>query len=200
MTLTKILAAAVAALSLAGAAQADALYTSSAFGSMASPQTNAWCSSCGGSYTVLNPFTLSQASVLTGAETAIQSDYGSNWNVTVSIWDGTHSSVLDTAVFAPANYSTSYVGNDVSALSLVLPSWNLAAGSYYISFYDPNALGVPGYATGGDLQYQLGAGGVGEAGAYQISGVSAVLEVSELSLMLAGLAFVGGAALRRKKA
>ena len=66
------------------------------------------------------------------------------------------------------------------------PPQDLAAGSYWISFYDPTNFAVPGYSTGGDLQYQIGAGDHGQAGAYQITGVAAVPEASELSLMLAG--------------
>ena len=199
MSLTKYVAAAVAALSFAGAAHADALYTSSAYGSIANTPDINWCSSCGGQYQVLNPFSLSQSSVVTGLDIGATAWYGMNWNLTVQVWDSTHTNVLDTATFASGSYTTNVLNANVNELTFTLPSWNLAAGNYYVSVVDPTDFAIASYNnTGTDFQYQIGIGQHDTSGAYVVSGVSAVPEGSELSLMLAGLALVGTAVRRRR--
>ncbi|HEY8974934.1 MAG TPA: hypothetical protein VIN75_11990 [Burkholderiaceae bacterium] len=199
MSLTKYVAAAVAALSFAGAAHADALYTSSAYGSIANTPDINWCSSCGGQYQVLNPFSLSQSSVVTGLDIGATAWYGMNWNLTVQVWDSTHTNVLDTATFASGSYTTNVLNANVNELTFTLPSWNLAAGNYYVSVVDPTDFAIASYNnTGTDFQYQIGIGQHDTSGAYVVSGVSAVPEGSELSLMLGGLALVGTAVRRRR--
>ena len=205
LSMNQSLAALAATLSLTGAAHADVLYTSSGYATIASPSVNAWCSSCDGSYVVLNPFSLAGASVVTGAEAAAQADWGSDWNITVQVWDSTQTHVLDSATFANGSYGLASVGGDVDDLTFALPSWKLAAGNYFVSFYDPANLAVPGYATGGDSQFQNDSrsgtsDALGTAGAYRLTGVPAVPETSGLALMLAGLALVGVAARRRRQA
>lgn len=180
-----------------GAAHADsAVYTSAAFSNMTSPAVD-WCSECGGGQQIVDAFSLSSATVLGGATTAIESDYGSNWNITVSLYDSSFH-VMDSTTFAWGSYSVNYLGNSVDEVKFTLPDWSVGAGNYFIGFTDYN-LGAPGYHVGDtELQYNLQyQDSPGTSAALQLT--SSVPEGSSLAFMLAGLGAVA-AGLRRRRA
>ncbi len=188
---------AAVAFALAGTANAGVVFTSSAYGLMGSDPIVSWCSTCGdkGDYTVLNPFSLSSVTVLSAVDVGVTAAYGKDWNVEVSIWSADRSQVLQTAHFANGSYTARHAGSVVDDLRFQLPSWNLGAGDYWISFKDDAKLSVAAYVTDApDYQYQVYPGGeyyLGTEGAYRIEGVSAVPESGTLALTLAGLGVLG---------
>lgn len=188
-----------ACVAFAGSAHAAAtpVYTSTAFSNITHPTINAWCSECGGTQKIVDAFQLSSATTLGGANTAIQSNYGANWHITVSLYDSSFT-VIDSATFAPGSYSLTGLANNVSEVKFDLPDWSVGAGNYFIGFSDVN-LGAPGYAVDGpELQYNLASrSSVGTSAALQLT--SAVPEGTNLALMLAGLGALG-VALRRRRA
>ena len=192
--------AAALALSLAASAHAGVVYTSSEWSDLAAPASAGWCSGCGSAplVTTLNPFSLSSDLSLTAVDIGVLHGAtvppGTILDVTVSVWNSDHSQVLDTTTFAPGAYGVTSVDARADDLSVALPSWNLDAGEYWISFTGPG-VGVLGYATTGtDFQYDLSPGhdvDLHTSGAYELDGVPeapAVPENSSMALMLAALA------------
>ena len=185
---------------VATSAQANIAYTSPDFSNAANPVTNAWCSSCGSSYSVSDVFTLGANGTLTGVDFAVQSSYGSNWNIQLGVWDMSLSTQYFGITLAPADYSIAQLGNDVAMISASFAGPSLAAGSYRMSWYDPVNLGVPGYALGTSLIQTQGSthNGLEQGAAFQVySMTAAVPEPETYALMLAGLVAVGAVVRRR---
>lgn len=196
-----IVVAALFGAVVATSAQADIGYTSPDFANAANPVSNAWCSSCGGNWSVSDIFTLAMNATLSGADFAVQASYGSNWHIEVSVWD----TALATQYFGtltPADYTVAELGNDVAMISASFADPDLAAGSYRMSWYDAANMGVPGYANGTILlQVQGGDQYARDQGAaFQVNTVGAVPEPETCALMLAGLFAVGAVARRRSAA
>jgi len=127
------------------------------------PVTNAWCSSCSGTFQVFDTFSLGSNSTIGSISFDVQTNYFFPANVTVSIWtinlDGTPGSSLFSQTFAPLDFAS--IQNTVNNTSIVtvLPiGLSLTAGTYDISFFNPSNLGVPGYSGGSGLLYQQGIG------------------------------------------
>ncbi|MBY0556295.1 MAG: PEP-CTERM sorting domain-containing protein [Burkholderiaceae bacterium] len=183
----------------------SALYISPDFAQAAMPALNAWCSSCAGLQIIGDRFTLSARSQLTSTEFAIKSNYGSQWQIHIAIFDTQlHQLALSTAL--PGTYSVTALGNEVALVHAPLPSLTLEAGDYYVAWWDDRAMGITGYTAGGShTQYNLSQhtelGNYGAAfrisGVIDLGGVSSVAEPASGAMLLAGLALLGGAARRR---
>ncbi|HAT30875.1 MAG TPA: hypothetical protein DCW29_08510 [Janthinobacterium sp.] len=186
---------AVVLFASSSAAMADtALYVSSDYANAVHPEQNAWCSTCGDGQIIGDRFTLSLASTVKSTDFAIQSDYGSNWNIHIGIYSaGLQQIAVNT--FAPGSYALSPLDNNVSMVHVNLPSLSLGAGTYYMSWYDDYAMGVPGYTAGGsssEFNFKAGLPIGGYGAAFRVGGsVSAVPEPESYAMLLAGLGLLG---------
>lgn len=168
------------------------------------PEVNAWCSSCFGDYRVFDLFTLGADGVVRGITFAVQTGYFFPTDVTVSIHgleDGLPDAALFSQVFAAADLITEETAFDTTLVT-VAPAggWALAAGTYYISFFNPENLGVPGYANPGGQLYQEGGSGFIEdqSAAFRLLSDPVTPVPAPMSLALLGLGLVGLAAARRR--
>jgi len=192
----------IIAISLAcpvGVTKADVLYTSSAFAYANNPNLNSWCSSCNGTYHVYDLFTLSTNSTVTGTNFAVQSSYGPPDRVIdITIWDSSLTNLLYAETVS--SYGRVELGNDVAMISSTISGINLDAGSYYMGWYDPVAMGIPGYigdGSGSMFQSDGGSGSGDYVAAFQVIGV--VPEPETYAMLLVGLGLIGFVARRRKE-
>jgi hypothetical protein len=170
----------------------SALYISADYTHAATPALNAWCSSCDDLQIIGDRFTLDSSSALTSTDFAIKSNYGSQWQIHIGIYD-TQLRLLALGTALPGSYSYLPIGNEVALVHAPLPAVTLAAGSYYIAWWDDHALGITGYTAGGSTsQYnfsqQKEIGGYGAA--FRINGIhhtSAVPEPASYAMLLAAL-------------
>lgn len=167
------------------------------------PVVNAWCSSCSGTFRVFDLFTLGEESVVQGITFAVQSSYFFPTDVTVSIHgieDGRPDAALFSQVFAAAELITQDTLFNTTLVS-VAPAggWALGAGTYFISFYNPDNLGVPGYANPGRMLYQEGNRfHEDQSAAFRLEGERGTPVPAPMSLALFGLGLIGLAAARRR--
>ena len=112
---------------IATSAQADIGFTSACFANAANPTVTAWCSSCGGSYSVSDVFTLGAAADVSGMDFAIQARYGSAWNIQVGVWDTALATQLFSVKLAPSDYTLAQLGNNVAMVSASFAGPSLAA-------------------------------------------------------------------------
>ncbi|WP_298668843.1 PEPxxWA-CTERM sorting domain-containing protein [uncultured Sphingomonas sp.] len=197
-----LITAAALTLAMPAAASAATLFQSLPDLTVA-PATNAWCSSCGGSYQVFDTFSLGSASTLNSITFAVQANYNYPTATTVSfhtLSGGLPGSTIASYTFNPSAFvSATLTGNNTALITVALPGLALGAGSYDVSFYSPTNLGVPGYAKAGGQLYQAGAGfHADQVAAFSISGLAgAVPEPATWALMILGFGAIGGV-LRRK--
>lgn len=168
------------------------------------PAQNAWCSSCFGAFRIFDLFTLGEDAVVQGITFAVQSDYYFPTNVTVSIHgveDGRPDAALFSQVFAVAELITQDTLFNTTLVS-VAPAggWALGAGTYFISFFNPENLGVPGYTNPGRELYQEGGLSFieNQSAAFRLEGDRGTPVPAPMSLALFGLGLIGLAAARRR--
>lgn len=195
MRLCKLLLA-VGLLLTSAITQAGVVFQSAAFNNISAPQVNAWCSSCSGTYQVFDNFILNSATQITGTNFAIQTGYGVNQNITISLWDSTHTTQLFSQTVTASSYTQTNLPGLVTLIGANLSGPILAAGSYYVSWYNPVQLAIPGY-VGGNTLYQSGIGLHNNIAAFQMLGNPASVP-EPASLALLGLGLVGLIQSRRR--
>jgi PEP-CTERM motif len=171
-----------------------------------------FCSSCTGTYEMLDQFTLSTSASVTGVNLITWSVYGPGQGLggfTFDVFDSTHTTLL----FQEAVSAVSVIASTPSGsleITGSMSTLNLSAGTYWAGFqaYNLNLPTLPGgndsgivipgtphtgtgtglnpFSTGGDPGYQL------------LGSVSAVPEPSTWAMMLLGFAGVGFMAYQRK--
>jgi hypothetical protein len=127
------------------------------------PSTNAWCSSCYGSFRVFDTFTIGNTSTISSVSFDVQTNGFFPTDVDVSIWTvasgGTPGLQLFDQTITPDQFvSTVDTTNGTTIVTVNLTALVLAPGTYDISFYNPSFLSVPGYTGGSGLLYQEGVG------------------------------------------
>ena len=116
--------------------------------------TLGWCSSCDGRYQAFDTFTLGSDKSVTGFSVSVYTPSG-YWpnDVTFSIWTIGGINTLGVEIF---NQTISHTAFDETVLnsnvSVVrtddVVGLNLLAGSYFLSFYNPEMLAINGYSSG----------------------------------------------------
>jgi PEP-CTERM motif len=168
------------------------------------------CSSCNGSYEVLDQFTLSTSATITGLNLVTYTPGGTYEGLggfTFEVYNSTHSTILFSMPTTPGSVSVvATTGSQDAEITASISALNLSAGTYWAGFVAQNlALAIlPGGNgsafitnsphTGGPVSGSYG----GDTG-YQLLGeVSAVPEPSTWAMMILGFAGVGFMAYRRK--
>src|ERR1700722_6224912 len=115
------------------------------------PSTNygLWCSTCYGSYEVLDEFTLTQNETITGFNlvTGGIPGYARATQFTIEIYNSEH----DQIIFSEPVSST-FVGDTVDTIDLAevvtgqLSGLQLSAGNYWFAAVNDYSLGLPGYS------------------------------------------------------
>ncbi|MBX3484924.1 PEPxxWA-CTERM sorting domain-containing protein [Phenylobacterium sp.] len=199
-------AGAVLALSaFATSASADTLFQSIPDLTVA-PDTNAWCSSCDGSYRVFDEFSVAADSTAETLTFAVQSDYNYPTDVSVFIYAGGTSdapgSQIYSSIFAPGDWlSAVNTAFNTTLVTVNLGAVALNAGTTYVlSYYSPVNLGAPSYGQGSGRLYQADAGAIdGQSLAFAFNGnTGGVPEPGVWALMIVGFGGAG-AMLRRRR-
>ena len=161
------------------------------------------CSACLGSFRAFDTFTLTSNSEIDAVTVSL---YGYPFPVSVnlSIWGisgGLPTDQLYSQTFAPSDF-TSVVYPDRAIVTVNPTALLLLAGTYDISFYNPDGLALESYSGGSGLLYQEGHGlVVGASAGFVLSGDTVTVGVPEPStwaMMLIGFAGIGFAAYRRR--
>lgn len=199
--MTKILATALLAATMMSGANAGTVFQSIPDLTVA-PSSNAWCSSCGGTYRAFDAFTLAGTTNIASVTFAVQSNYNFPTDIDVSFWTdnaGSAGTQISSAVFAPAAFTSTFNTAFNTTLVTVDYAQVLSSGTYWISFYNSTNLGVPGYAGGSNLMYQTIAGRKFESAGFALSS-AAVPDAPTWALLIGGFGLVGMTARRRRSA
>jgi len=142
-----VIASTAIALLISSGAQAQIVYDNiPGFPNSTNPVD--WCSACGSSFQVYQPFSLGSAYNITSTDFAIQFN-GSSQTITVSVWNAALNTELFSQTLAPGSYTESYVsiGFGYDVVSANLSGLSLSAGDYYISYAGIN-MAIPGWTFG----------------------------------------------------
>jgi hypothetical protein len=165
--------------------------------------TEGWCSPCNSAFDDIRVF----ARFTTAADTVVDSatfdvkftsDPG---DVSVSIWDTPFGTELYSATFEKSDFTLAPNGS-VSVLTVALPDWVLAAGSYSLSLFGRNGTTLgwgTDFRTGDDTRWFPGGPTLLSDDAYvgfSLSG-TVVPEPGTWALMLGGLVATGTLVRRR---
>jgi hypothetical protein len=151
-------------------ASAAVLYQSVSDLTQAVPHS-ALCSSCNGNYQVYDTFSISEKSTVDGISVSLSNWYSSPSSLDVDIYsvksDGTPGTILWNQTFSQNQFTSIVNGkggyglNVSSAIYTVDPTGlNLSAGTYDISFYNSNNLGVEEFPIVGGKLYQFTQGSI----------------------------------------
>jgi hypothetical protein len=197
MSISRHLAALVAALSISalsiGTARAESpVFTSAAYANASNPAINGYCSDCDAGQHVGDQFVLSSTATLSSTDFAVTAYYQPPWNIEISIYDSSKS-LLYSHINTAGSYTMTDVGNQVVMVHAGISGLTLNAGTYYVYWYDPDGMGIPAYGGGNTLQINNGTAGY--VAAFQIN---AVPEPETYAMLLAGLAMIGVVRRRRQ--
>jgi PEP-CTERM motif len=165
-----------------------------------------WCSSCGNVQArVFDTFTLSNNAAVTSLTFAVKSTSLPE-PIDVSVWSLNGNSPIAQLfhqTIAPDDFiSVINTAHDTSLVTVVVPHWSLAGGSYDISFFNEGSLGVASYTGGSGLisQPPFDLSGLGESAGFALFGTmtAAVPEPSTWAMMLLGFAGLGYLGYRRR--
>lgn len=174
----------------------------------ASPNVNAWCSSCqGNGFKVFDQFSLNASSTVASVSFAVQTSFSFPTSVNVSVWTSAADqpvAPLFSQTFLPVDFvSVVNTQNDTSIVTVNFLGLLLAAGTYEISFFNSDNLGVPGYTGGSGLLFQEGFGfHEGQSAAFALFNTPAMTATplpAALPLFAGGLGVIGLLMRRRKQ-
>ena len=199
-----ILAAAALALATASSANAATLFQSIP-DLTAVPVQASYCSSCNAflPFRIYDTFELAADSTINSVTFAIDTRFSPGGSTNVGFFNlngalpGT--AIADFAISA-ANYLLTDTQTDfIKLVTFDIGALALDAGSYDISFYNPNGLGIPAYADPGGKLYHQGNFFQpsqfydGRSASFSLGGVSAVPEPAAWAMMIVGFGLTGGA-------
>ncbi len=173
----------------------------------------------GRGYQVFDTFSLSSPANITDVWFDVQTAYFSltSTSVTLSVWSlsaGPPGTSLFSQTVPPTDFLSVVNNGSTSTVEVSLAGLDLSDGTYDISFYNPDILGVPWYSGGSGLAYWAGPGANfflgGSAGFALCTAAPCVLsvpppppavpEASTWAMMLLGFASLGFVAYRRARA
>jgi hypothetical protein len=166
------------------------------------------CSSCSGSFRVFDTFSLASNASIDAVTVGVY-PYPFPTNISVSIWSisgGAPASQLFTETFTPGQFASTVTYPDRVLVTVDPISLMLAAGTYDISFYNADGLGLIHYYGGAGLFYQQGnavsdlGGSLGGSLGFVLSGDAQTTPLpATLPLFASGLGALGLLGWRRKR-
>jgi hypothetical protein len=145
-------------LLLSNAAEADTLYES--VPDLTGPiYLGGTCSSCDGVFRLFDTFSLGGGASIDAVTVAVYND-PFPVDINLSIWSISSSNLpsveLFSETFAPSQFSSTAAYSDRTLVTLDPTDLSLPSGTYYISFYNPDGLGLVTYYDGSGVVYQQG--------------------------------------------
>jgi hypothetical protein len=196
---------AFALLLLSGAGEAETLYQS--VPDLSGPiYPGGICSSCNGVFRVFDTFVLASSATVDAVALSVYNvPFPVSINVSVwSIGNNLPNAELFSETFAPSDFSSTTAYSDRTIVTLDPTGLSLSSGTYYISFYNQDELGLVTYYSGSGVVYQQGNGfAPGQYEGFVLSGQAATAPIPS-SLLLFGsgllsLGFFGWHSLRQPK-
>lgn len=197
---------AVAALAWAAASSANAATLYQSIPDLtAVPVQASYCSSCNAflPFRIYDTFDLASDATINSVTFAFDTRFSPGGSTNVGFFN-LNGALPGTAIanftISAANYLLADTQVDFIKLATVdIGALALAAGSYDISFYNPNGLGIPAYADlGGKLYhqgnfFQASQFYADRSAGFSLGGVSAVPEPGAWALMIVGFGLAGSA-------
>jgi PEP-CTERM motif len=165
--------------------------------------TNAWCTSCFGSFQEFDQFTLASATIVTQIDAMMYLGNPNNFSFEYSVWNPTRTTQLFSQTFTPAQLTLTSLGGPAYNVTAFLTGLTLGPGAYALSIFD--ATGYVGWfqshiTVDGQSFQTSGGGGTGGDQAFVVWGDdarSAVPEPGTLVLLGTGLSLVAARMRRR---
>lgn len=204
LAMKSILAAAALALVTASSANAATLFQSIP-DLTAVPVQASYCSSCNAflPFRIYDTFDLASDATINSVTFAIDTRFSPGGSTNVGFFNlngALPGAAIANFTVAAADYLLADTQTDfIKLVTFDIGALALGAGSYDISFYNPNGLGVPAYADAGGKLYHQGnffqpsQFYAGRSAGFTLGGVSAVPEPGAWAMMIVGFGLAGGA-------